>query len=93
MRMLDEGYRPNIRADLQYRELEDGGVVYDTNAERIHTLNLAAAYIWNCCDGSRTVSEIASELHEQADVSRERALKDTSEAVEYFEREGLLRLP
>ena len=50
--MWDKDYRPSIRPDLQYRELEDGGVVYDTTAERIHTLNLAAAYIWNCCDGS-----------------------------------------
>ena len=90
--MWDEGYRPSIRADLQYRELEDGGVVYDTTAERIHTLNLAAAYIWNCCDGSHAVPDIASELHQQAEVSPEQALKDTSQALAYFEREGLLRL-
>ena len=57
--MWDEGYRPSIRHDLQYRELEDGGVIYDTTAERIHTLNVAAAYIWNCCDGSRTPSRIS----------------------------------
>ena len=39
--MWDEGYRPSVRRDLQYRELEDGGVIYDTTAERIHTLNAA----------------------------------------------------
>jgi len=91
-RMCDEGYRPSVRHDLQYRELEDGGVIYDTAAERIHTLNVSAAYIWNCCDGSRNLSDIAAKLNEQVDVSLEQALKDVTEAVTYFEREGLLRV-
>ena len=78
--MWDKDYRPSIRPDLQYRELEDGGVVYDTTAERIHTLNLAAAYIWNCCDGSHNATEIASELHQQGQVSAEQALKDVADA-------------
>jgi hypothetical protein len=89
--MWDEGYRPSIRTDLQYRELEDGGVIYDTTAEQIHTLNVAAAYIWNCCDGSHNVSEIASDIHEQTDVPKEQALKDVSDTLAYFERAGLLR--
>ena len=90
--MWDERQTPSLRRDLQYRELEDGGVVYDTAAERIHTLNVTAAYIWNCCDGARSVSEIAAELSREVSVSPEQALKDVSEALTYFQREGLLRL-
>jgi len=90
--MWDKGYRPSTRPDLQYRELEDGGVVYDTNAERIHTLNLSAAYVWNCCDGSHALSDIATELHQQSNVSPEQALQDVSDVLAYFQREGLLRL-
>jgi hypothetical protein len=90
--MWDEFYKPNIRGDIQYRELEDGGVLYDTSAERIHTLNVTAAYIWNCCDGFHNLSQIASELHWQVDVPRERALKDVREVLAYFQNEGLLRL-
>jgi hypothetical protein len=89
--MPDELSKPLVREDVQYRELDDGGVVYDTSAERIHTLNLTAAYIWNCCDGAHTLSEIASELHQQAHVPFERALGDVGEAVAYFRNEGLLR--
>jgi len=88
--MLPESSKPRIRSDLQYRELDDGGVVYDTAAERIHTLNITAAYVWNCCDGSRDISEIASELHEQVNVPLDRALKDVREVIAYFENEGLL---
>ena len=90
--MWDESYRPNIRRDLQYRELEDGGVIYDTSAETIHTLNASAAYIWNCCDGLHNVSEIASELNRLVNVPPEQAARDVSEALTYFQREALLRL-
>jgi hypothetical protein len=90
--MWDRGYRPSIRPDLQYRELEDGGVVYDTNAERIHTLNLSAAFVWNCCDGLHDLSDIASELRLQSSVSPEQALQDVSDVLAYFQREGLLRV-
>ena len=90
--MWDELHTPTLRRDLQYRELEDGGVVYDTAAERIHTLNVTAAYIWNCCDGSHNVSEIAAELSREVNVPPEQALKDVSEALTYFQREGLLRV-
>ena len=88
--MWDELHRPTIRPDLQYRELEDGAVIYDTSAERLHTLNVTAAYIWNCCDGSHNVSEIASELGEQVNITPEQAFKDVSEAITYFQHEGLL---
>jgi len=89
--MLDDTSVPVVREDLQYRELDDGGVVYDTTSERIHTLNLTAAFIWNCCDGSHTLSQIASELCQPAKVSLEKALEDVREAITYFQKEGLLR--
>jgi hypothetical protein len=89
--MLNETSVPIVRADLQYRELDDGGVIYDTASERIHTLNLTAAFIWNCCDGSHTLSQIASELSQPASVTLEKALEDVREAITYFQKEGLLR--
>ena len=89
--MLDETSVPVVREDLQYRELDDGGVVYDTTSERIHTLNLTAAFIWNCCDGSHTLSQIASELCQPANVTLQKSLEDVREAITHFQKEGLLR--
>jgi len=89
--MLDEIARPQIRSDVQYRELSDGAVVYDTAAERVHTLNITAAYIWNCCDGSHSLDDIAVELLSQVDIAREKALADVRDAITYFQAEGLLQ--
>jgi hypothetical protein len=79
-----------MRAGLEYRELEDGVVIYDTAADKIHTLNITAAYIWNCCDGAHDVSAIAAGLHDAIQISPEQALDDVRRTVNYFRDEGLL---
>ena len=89
--MLHESSVLVAREELQYRELDDGGVIYDTVTERIHSLNASAAYIWNCCDGSHTLQQIANELHQYANVPLERAIDDVQQTVAQFQKEGLLR--
>jgi Coenzyme PQQ synthesis protein D (PqqD) len=89
--MLHESFVPVAREELQYRELDDGGVIYDTSAERIHTLNVTAAYIWNSCDGSHTLLQIATELHAHAKIPLDKAMNDIRKTIMQFEEEGLLR--
>jgi len=89
--MPDDLFVPRVRGDIQYRELEDGGVVYDTAAERIHTLNATAAYVWNCCDGSRNLLDIASELQRQLNAVPADVLQDVRQIIARLEQEGLLR--
>ena len=89
--MLHESSVLVARQELQYRELDDGGVIYDTVTERIHTLNVTAAYIWNCCDGSHTLRQIADELHQYANVPLEKAIDDVRQTIAQFQKEGLLR--
>ena len=88
--MDDELYMPCMRPDLEYRELEDGVVIYDTAAERVHTLNITAAYIWNCCDGAHEVSAIAAGLHDCIQIGPKQALNDVCRTVNYFRDERLL---
>jgi hypothetical protein len=90
---MDELFSPVVREDLEYHELDDGGVVCDAAEDRVHVLNLAAAYVWNCLDGTHSVVEIASELHRQANVPMERAVGDVGDAIALFRAENLLRSP
>lgn len=89
--MPDDLFVPRLREDIQYRELEDGGVVYDTAAERIHTLNATAAYVWNCCDGSHNLLDIASELQRDLNSAPADVLQDVRQIIAQFQQEGLLR--
>jgi hypothetical protein len=56
---------PRAREEsLIIKTLPDEVLVYDLNADKAHCLNRTAAFVWNNCDGLKTVSEIARLLQE-----------------------------
>ncbi len=57
-------FRPTARPDLPFRELNDGGVVYDYRLDTLHSLNTTAAYIWTLCDGQHTIDDIVASIRE-----------------------------
>ena len=47
---------------LVIRELPDEILIYDTETDRAHCLNETAAFVWQRCDGRKSLSEITREL-------------------------------
>ncbi len=47
------------KAGLVIQEALDELLVYDMETNKAHCLNKTAAYVWQACNGSRNVSEIA----------------------------------
>jgi hypothetical protein len=88
---LDDLARPVAREGFEYHDLDDGVVLSSTETDRIHALNVSAAYVWSCLDGSYTIRRIASELHQQTNVPIETALDDVRAVIAHFRAEGLLR--
>jgi len=62
MNTLPPEYRPSARPDLLFKELSDGGIIYEPQSETMHTLNATAAFIWVLCDGQHCLNEIISEI-------------------------------
>jgi Coenzyme PQQ synthesis protein D (PqqD) len=57
---------PRAREEsLIIKTLPDEVLVYDLNEDKAHCLNRTAAFVWNNCDGRKTVSEIARLLREE----------------------------
>jgi hypothetical protein len=55
---------PKARSEnLIVEELDGEVLVYDIDRDRAHCLNSTAALVWKLCDGRRTASDIAGELH------------------------------
>ena len=54
--------RPCSKNHLLFKELNDGGVVYDPTTETIHSLNPSGAFIWILCDGNHSVREIVDSV-------------------------------
>ncbi len=84
---------PRGRADLFYQEVADGGVLFDSDGEKVYVLNVSAAFVWNCCDGEHTreqiVEELAEALGEKA-PERKALGADVDKSLEDFRRNGLL---
>ncbi len=58
---------PQARKDqLVVRELGDETLVYDLERDTAHCLNRVAADVWKCCNGERSVAEIAHLITEDA---------------------------
>ena len=58
-----ETNRPKIRStQIFVQELPDELVVYDVERNEVHCLNGTAARVWELCDGTHTVAEIAQQL-------------------------------
>jgi hypothetical protein len=54
---------PRAREEsLIIKTLPDEVLVYDLKADKAHCLNRTAAFVWNNCDGRKSVSEIARQL-------------------------------
>ena len=60
---LIDAARPLARKDgLVIEELDDETLIYDTERDRAHCLNSAAARIWRCCDGIHTLADMRDDF-------------------------------
>jgi hypothetical protein len=52
--------RPRQADGLEVHEVDDGLVVYDQKADRVHYLNASASVVFELCSGQRTLEQIAA---------------------------------
>jgi hypothetical protein len=64
------------------REVEDGILLLDSEMNRIHQLNHTARFIWDCCNGSTSATDIAKSLAQESEVSMEIAVRDVAETLD-----------
>ena len=84
---------PQARRDVLYRELVDGGLVYDSSSKQVHHLNETAALVWEACQRGSRVSDIVRELCDSYAVAEQTAWEDVKSTLQRFETGGLLANP
>jgi coenzyme PQQ biosynthesis protein PqqD len=60
--------------------------------EKVFKLNKTASYIWEHCDGKKTVTELIRELCAEFDVDEATAQNDALEFIEKMQNKQLLSL-
>jgi hypothetical protein len=90
---VDPIARPRPIADVEAHVLGDDLLLYRSASEMAYSLNSAAKMVWELCDGTRTVDEIAAEIATRLgapDDTRDELLRDVRDTVGQFERYDLL---
>lgn len=79
-----------VRADLLYRQLADGGMLYDSASGQVHHLNATAALVWEACQAGKKTAETVAELCRCYEVEIAQAGADVREILQAFVRAELL---
>lgn len=88
------GMRPRRRErDLEFLEIEGEIVIYDELDDSIHQLNPTASMIWQACDGSATIVELAGEFSEASGLPHSQIERDVAAAVRDLAAAGLMQVP
>jgi len=71
--------------------LSDEAIVVNFQNSFFYNLNPVGTFIWGRCDGQHTLRQIAADLSEEYDVSREEAARDCQEFIDSLVEQGLLQ--
>ena len=72
---------PLRRDDLVLEELDGEAVLYDLRYGAVHRFNAVTLFVWDLCDGSHTMADIAHRLTQLCEVEPDEALDNVQRAI------------
>jgi hypothetical protein len=82
-------WRPKRRSDLTYRTIEGEAVILNREEGRLHQLNRTASFIWDCCDGTATISEIVNRFIDAYEIDSVTARQDVTTVLSQLQNSNL----
>lgn len=79
------------REDLIVKEMGEEIVLYDQEANQVHSLNATASLIFNLCDGENSTEEIVEEMRSRFDIDEKTVLRDVERVLSELKKKGLLK--
>ncbi len=81
---------PRARADVTATDIDDEIILYNPLDGATHALNVTAALVWDLCDGTRTLDELAAEVAATFDIPIDSARADVEPLIAQLCRLQLL---
>ena len=88
---MQKNYKPISRENLLFKEMDDGGVIYEPALEKCHSLNATSAYIWSLCDGNYEIREIIEMIKNDFAEFTSAPEQAVEEIINKFEELNLLQ--
>jgi len=82
--------RPQKRTGVRVHRIEGEAVLYSEIDETTFHLNETAHLIWDACDKTKTVCDLAAILQDHYAVAEETARDDVAQIVAYLAASGLV---
>jgi predicted RNase H-like nuclease len=84
--------RPMIHARVATFPLDDELVLYDQRTGEAHILNRTGAYIWQQCDGTHSITQLAQRMAAVFGIPRRQAVADIRELVTALDHANLVTI-
>jgi coenzyme PQQ synthesis protein D (PqqD) len=85
--------KPKVRSDLTVVELEGEAVIYDDTVRQVHYLNRTATIVFNLCDGSSTIRELAGDIADAFSLQPQDVESQVRTLIRSFREAGFLEEP
>lgn len=82
--------KPKIRSDLTVVELEGEAVIYDDETRQVHYLNQTATIVFNLCDGSSTIKELAGDIADAFSLQQDEVERQVRTVLRNFREAGFM---
>jgi hypothetical protein len=82
--------KPKIRPELIFVPIDGEAVIYDPESVRLHHLNPSATLIFQLCDGSGTVKELAHDIAAELGLPPDEILRQVRSVVTHFKPSAIL---
>ena len=87
---IEMGDRPQTKPTCHVREVGAERVVYEPGGHEVAFLNTTATWLFERCDGTRSVQDLLTAMEERFDAPGDLLHKDLLSTLEMFRSRGLL---
>lgn len=83
--------RPIRRQDLEPIKRPDGQALFDPATRAVHALDATSMAIWEACDGTTTIEELAAAVAELGNIETSESARIVEVALAELSAAGLIR--
>ena len=87
---IEMGDRPATKPTCHIREVGDERVVYEPGVHEVAFLNKTATWLFEQCDGTRSVQDLLTAMLDRFEAPEEVLRKDLLATLDLFQSRGLL---